>query len=157
MHIDFAQLNPLCYNYMSYYLLPYKKDQAIQIYIPIQCIEIDDEPPEALSMAWPETAKKRLTYILVAPILVPLWLTLPDTRTPRGKKFFPITFLGSICWIAAYSYLMVWWANMIGETADISPEVRIFVISLKSIFFHVKLTAPNLKLIATNYFLIARN
>lgn len=89
-----------------------------------QCIEIDDEPPEALSMAWPETAKKRLTYILVAPILVPLWLTLPDTRTPRGKKFFPITFLGSICWIAAYSYLMVWWANMIGETADISPEVR---------------------------------
>lgn len=82
-----------------------------------------DEEPEALSMAWPKTHRKRLSYIVVAPILVPLWLTLPDTRTPRGKKFFPITFIGSICWIAAYSYLMVWWANVIGETAKIPPEV----------------------------------
>lgn len=74
-------------------------------------------------MSWPKEGRKRLTYVLVAPILVPLWLTLPDTRTPRGKKFFVVTFLGSIFWIAAYSYLMVWWANVFGETADIPPEV----------------------------------
>ncbi|XP_037041812.1 sodium/potassium/calcium exchanger Nckx30C isoform X2 [Bradysia coprophila] len=82
-----------------------------------------DEEPEALNMEWPKSCRKRISYVLVAPILVPLWLTLPDTRTPRGKKFFPITFLGSICWIAAYSYLMVWWANVIGDTAQIPPEV----------------------------------
>lgn len=40
-----------------------------------------------------------------------------------GKKFFPVTFIGSIMWIAAYSYLMVWWANMVGETVRIPPEV----------------------------------
>ncbi|KAI4467413.1 sodium/potassium/calcium exchanger [Holotrichia oblita] len=40
-----------------------------------------------------------------------------------GKKFFPVTFIGSILWIAAYSYLMVWWANMVGETVLIPPEV----------------------------------
>jgi hypothetical protein len=40
-----------------------------------------------------------------------------------GKKFFPITFLGSIMWIAAYSYLMVWWANVSGDTIRIPPEV----------------------------------
>lgn len=40
-----------------------------------------------------------------------------------GKKFFPVTFLGSIVWIAAYSYLMVWWADMVGQTVDIPPEV----------------------------------
>lgn len=74
-------------------------------------------------MAWPKEGRKRLSYVLVAPILVPLWLTLPDTRTPRGKRFFVVTFLGSIAWIAAYSYLMVWWANVFGETADIPPEV----------------------------------
>lgn len=74
-------------------------------------------------MAWPSTNKKRLTYLLVAPILFPLWLTLPDTKTPRGKKFYPVTFIGSIVWIAAYSYLMVWWANVAGETAKIPPEV----------------------------------
>ncbi|CAG5093716.1 Similar to Nckx30C: Sodium/potassium/calcium exchanger Nckx30C (Drosophila melanogaster) [Cotesia congregata] len=66
----------------------------------------EDEPPEALDMTWPTSPKKRLTYILVAPILFPLWLTLPDTRTPR-----------------AYSYLMVWWANVTGDTILIPPEV----------------------------------
>lgn len=84
-----------------------------------------EEPSEPLSMAWPKEGRKRLSYVLVAPILVPLWLTLPDTRTPRGKRFFVVTFLGSITWIAAYSYLMVWWANVFGETADIPPEVRL--------------------------------
>lgn len=76
-------------------------------------------------MAWPSGTKDRITYLLVAPIIFPLWLTLPDTRTPNGKKFFPITFLGSIIWIAAYSYLMVWWAGVIGVTADIPAEVSI--------------------------------
>lgn len=83
----------------------------------------DDDEPEALSMAWPSGTKDRITYLLVAPIIFPLWLTLPDTRTPRGKRFFPITFIGSILWIAAYSYLMVWWANVAGDTAEIPPEV----------------------------------
>ncbi|XP_036140381.1 sodium/potassium/calcium exchanger Nckx30C isoform X2 [Monomorium pharaonis] len=84
----------------------------------------EDEPgPEGLNMSWPNSPRKRLTYILVLPILFPLWLTLPDTRTPRGKKFFPITFMGSIFWIAAYSYLMVWWANVFGDTVAIPPEV----------------------------------
>ena len=40
-----------------------------------------------------------------------------------GKKFFPVTFVGSIVWIAAYSYLMVWWANVVGDTVRIPPEV----------------------------------
>ncbi|XP_030377171.1 sodium/potassium/calcium exchanger Nckx30C [Scaptodrosophila lebanonensis] len=88
----------------------------------IKAPEIEDEP-EPLSMAWPDTARKRLTYVLVAPLLVPMWLTLPDTRSPRGKRFFPVTFIGSILWIAAFSYLMVWWANVAGDTARIPPEV----------------------------------
>lgn len=40
-----------------------------------------------------------------------------------GKKFFAVTFIGSIFWIAAYSYLMVWWANVAGDTVRIPPEV----------------------------------
>ncbi|KAK4884587.1 hypothetical protein RN001_000858 [Aquatica leii] len=83
----------------------------------------EEDTPEAMDMSWPSEARKRITYILLAPIVFPLWLTLPDTRSPRGKKFFPITFLGSILWIAAYSYLMVWWANIVGKTVRIPPEV----------------------------------
>ncbi|XP_031785453.1 sodium/potassium/calcium exchanger Nckx30C isoform X3 [Nasonia vitripennis] len=85
--------------------------------------EDEEEIQEALNMAWPNSSKKKITYLLVAPILFPLWLTLPDTRTTRGKKFFAVTFIGSILWIAAYSYLMVWWANVVGDTVQIPPEV----------------------------------
>lgn len=45
----------------------------------------DDDGNEPLDMSWPDSSRKRLTYMLVAPILFPLWLTLPDTRTPKGE------------------------------------------------------------------------
>ncbi|KAI9563916.1 hypothetical protein GHT06_011384 [Daphnia sinensis] len=83
----------------------------------------DEEAAKPLDLSWPEGTRKQLTYLFLAPILWPLWLTLPDTRTPQGKRFFVITFIGSILWIAAYSYLMVWWANLTGETVYIPPEV----------------------------------
>ncbi|XP_046447857.1 sodium/potassium/calcium exchanger Nckx30C-like isoform X1 [Daphnia pulex] len=83
----------------------------------------DDEVIKPLDLSWPEGTRKQLTYLFLAPILWPLWLTLPDTRTPQGKRFFVVTFIGSILWIAAYSYLMVWWANLTGETVYIPPEV----------------------------------
>uniref|UniRef100_A0A8C5TV91 Solute carrier family 24 member 2 n=1 Tax=Malurus cyaneus samueli TaxID=2593467 RepID=A0A8C5TV91_9PASS len=83
--------------------------------------EEDEEQP--LSLAWPETPRKQLTYLLVLPIVFPLWATLPDVRKPTSRKFFPITFFGSISWIAFFSYLMVWWAHQVGETIGISEEI----------------------------------
>ncbi|XP_035223379.1 sodium/potassium/calcium exchanger 2-like isoform X2 [Stegodyphus dumicola] len=82
-------------------------------------IEVD----EPLDISWPTTNKKRITYILMAPIIFPLWLTLPDVRRDEKKKWFFITFLGSILWIAIFSYLMVWWATVVGQTIGIPNEV----------------------------------
>ena len=45
----------------------------------------EEEGNEPLDISWPDTTRKRITYLLVAPIVFPLWMTLPDTRTPRGK------------------------------------------------------------------------
>ena len=39
------------------------------------------------------------------------------------KKWFAVTFILSIVWIAGFSYLMVWWANQTGETIGIPDEV----------------------------------
>ncbi|XP_071542446.1 sodium/potassium/calcium exchanger Nckx30C-like isoform X2 [Panulirus ornatus] len=83
----------------------------------------DEEETKPIDLRWPDTCRKRITYILVAPIIIPLWITLPDTRTPRGKRLFFITFLGSIMWIAVFSYLMVWWASTVGVVINIPPEV----------------------------------
>ncbi|XP_053155887.1 sodium/potassium/calcium exchanger 2 isoform X2 [Hemicordylus capensis] len=83
--------------------------------------EEDEEQP--LSLAWPDTPRKQLIYLAVLPIVFPLWATLPDVRNPSSKKFFPLTFFGSISWIAVFSYLMVWWAHQVGETIGISEEI----------------------------------
>uniref|UniRef100_A0A3Q1J0U8 Sodium/calcium exchanger membrane region domain-containing protein n=1 Tax=Anabas testudineus TaxID=64144 RepID=A0A3Q1J0U8_ANATE len=85
--------------------------------------EGEEEEDQPLSLSWPESNRKRFTYLLIIPIVLPLWLTLPDVRKPTSKKFFPITFLGAICWIAGFSYLMVWWAHQVGETIGITEEI----------------------------------
>ncbi|XP_069026469.1 sodium/potassium/calcium exchanger 2-like isoform X2 [Embiotoca jacksoni] len=85
--------------------------------------EDEEEEDQPLSLSWPESNRKRLTYLLIIPIVLPLWLTLPDVRKTSSKKFFPITFLGAICWIAAFSYLMVWWAHQVGDTIGITEEI----------------------------------
>ncbi|XP_064014015.1 sodium/potassium/calcium exchanger 1 [Pogoniulus pusillus] len=83
----------------------------------------EDGNDEPLSLEWPETRKKKAIYLFLFPIVFPLWSTLPDVRNPDSKKFFVITFFGSIIWIAAFSYLMVWWAHQVGETIGISEEI----------------------------------
>ncbi|XP_057710964.1 sodium/potassium/calcium exchanger 2-like isoform X5 [Corythoichthys intestinalis] len=88
-----------------------------------EAAEDEEEDDQPLSLSWPESGRKRFTYLFIMPIVLPLWLTLPDVRKPSSKKFFPITFLGAICWIAAFSYLMVWWAHQVGETIGITEEI----------------------------------
>ena len=82
----------------------------------------EEEESEPLDMSWPDTWSKRISYLLVLPLILPMWITLPDTRKPECRKFFPITFIGSILWIAVFSYLMVWWSTITGEAFSIPPE-----------------------------------
>ncbi|XP_057187729.1 sodium/potassium/calcium exchanger 2-like isoform X2 [Triplophysa rosa] len=85
--------------------------------------EEEEDEDQPLSLAWPDTPRKRAMYLLILPIVFPLWLTLPDVRRETSRKFFPLTFLGSISWIAVFSYLMVWWAHQVGETIGITEEI----------------------------------
>ncbi|KAG1649722.1 Sodium/potassium/calcium exchanger Nckx30C [Nymphon striatum] len=83
-----------------------------------------EEVDEPLDMSWPDSCRKRVSYVLVAPIIIPLWLTLPDTRRQEKQKWFPLTFIGSILWIAVFSYLMVWWATVVGDSINIPTEAN---------------------------------
>nr|XP_025043595.1 sodium/potassium/calcium exchanger 1 [Pelodiscus sinensis] len=83
----------------------------------------EEENEEPLSLNWPETRRKQAIYLFLLPVVFPLWLTVPDVRNPNSRNFFAITFLGAIVWIAAFSYLMVWWAHQVGETIGISEEI----------------------------------
>ena len=39
--------------------------------------EKNDKP---LSLKWPDTPRKQATYLFLLPIILPLWLTVPDVR-----------------------------------------------------------------------------
>ena len=41
----------------------------------------------------------------------------------ESRRWYSITFIGSILWIAGFSYLMVWWAKEVGDTIGISEQV----------------------------------
>uniref|UniRef100_H3DPW3 Solute carrier family 24 member 2 n=1 Tax=Tetraodon nigroviridis TaxID=99883 RepID=H3DPW3_TETNG len=88
-----------------------------------EILEEEEDEDQPLSLAWPDTIRKQITYLVILPIVFPLWLTLPDVRRETSAKFFPITFLGSISWIAFFSYLMVWWAHQVGETFWVTEEI----------------------------------
>ena len=44
----------------------------------------EDDENQPLDLSWPDSCRERITYILFLPIIIPLWLTLPDTRKASG-------------------------------------------------------------------------
>ncbi|RCN38515.1 K+-dependent Na+/Ca+ exchanger family protein [Ancylostoma caninum] len=94
--------------------------QKSKIKIQLSITSGEEQP---LDLSWPEAPLKRVIFVLLAPITFPLALTLPDVRKPSWRSWFIVTFVGSVLWIALFSYLMVWWANTIGETFAIPTEI----------------------------------
>ena len=111
--------------------------------------EEDDGDP--IDMSFPKDGgwKQIVIYLFSFPIMFPLFITLPDTKNPKSefapfrvgqlhctvltlnlihlfiseRKLYPITFIGSIVWIAIYSYLMVWWTTIVGDAIGIPSVV----------------------------------
>jgi len=83
--------------------------------------EIEDTRP--IDLSWPNRWKDRLVYIIKAPIMFPMYLTMFDVRKPEKIRFYPWTFFMSTIWIGAYSYLMVWWATVVGDTFEIPTSI----------------------------------
>ncbi|XP_070774146.1 sodium/potassium/calcium exchanger 2-like [Enoplosus armatus] len=110
--------------------IPNSSNVAVEVTPPMNGVaggdeggEEEEDEDQPLSLAWPDTIRKQITYLVILPIVLPLWITLPDVRRETSAKFFPMTFLGAICWIAFFSYLMVWWAHQVGETFWITEEI----------------------------------
>lgn len=61
-------------------------------------------------------------YILVLPLVIPMTFTIPDVRRPGWSPWCYLAFMISIGWIGLFSYFMVIWAEIIGNTIGI-PSV----------------------------------
>jgi len=63
-----------------------------------------------------------LQYLIVFPLVLVLACTVPDVQRPGWGKWCYLSFFLSICWIGAFSYVMVTWTEIIGNTLGI-PSV----------------------------------
>lgn len=61
-------------------------------------------------------------YLLVLPLVACLTFTIPDVRRPGLAKWCYVSFLLSIVWIGFFSYWMVNWTELLGNTIGI-PSV----------------------------------
>lgn len=67
-------------------------------------------------MAW-------VKYIILLPIVATLTFTIPDVSRPGCGKWCYFSFVTSIVWIGVYSFLMVEWTEIIGNTLGIPSVV----------------------------------
>lgn len=86
-------------------------------------VEQLEEEEEPLDLSWPSGWRSRISYIILAPLVFPMWITLPDVRRQDKKKWFWCSFFGSIVWIAIFSYLLNWWTNTVGTTIGLTDEI----------------------------------
>ncbi|XP_011499733.1 PREDICTED: sodium/potassium/calcium exchanger 3-like [Ceratosolen solmsi marchali] len=73
--------------------------------------------------SWPNNGFERCWWILTWPINAILLITIPDCRRPVLRKWYPLTFLMCIVWIAVMSYLVGWNITVIGDTLTIPDSV----------------------------------
>ncbi|XP_077988612.1 sodium/potassium/calcium exchanger 5-like [Glandiceps talaboti] len=71
----------------------------------------------------PEEWWKRILWVISLPLCLILFITLPDCREQRWRKWFMVTFLMSTVWLSLLSYIMVWTITVIGFTLHIPDDV----------------------------------
>jgi len=81
----------------------------------------DDEPANPYEV--PDSTGSKIFWALTLPMTVLMFYTVPDCRKPNRKNWFFATFMMSIFWIGALSFLMVWMAEAFGNAVGIPPPV----------------------------------
>ena len=69
------------------------------------------------------TPVEMIKWVIFVPLIGLLCLTVPDVRQPGKQKWCYVAFFLSICWIGVYSFFMVAWAEIIGNTLTIPTVV----------------------------------
>jgi len=62
-------------------------------------------------------------YIICLPLVFLMTFTIPDVSRPGMAKWCYVSFFMSIAWIGAFSYFMVDWAEIVGNTIGVPPDI----------------------------------
>ncbi|XP_047486057.1 probable sodium/potassium/calcium exchanger CG1090 isoform X3 [Penaeus chinensis] len=83
--------------------------------------EMKDEDVSPWTM--PVGVGERVSWVVKLPLVALHHFTTPDCRRERFRRWYLFTFIMSMLWIAAYSYIMVWMITVIGFTLGIPDTV----------------------------------
>ena len=64
-----------------------------------------------------------MTYLILLPIVTVLTLTIPNVSRPSCRNWCYFSFVVSLLWIGVFSYFMVDWVEMVGNTMGVPPIV----------------------------------
>ncbi|XP_046422704.1 sodium/potassium/calcium exchanger 4-like [Neodiprion fabricii] len=96
--------------------------------ISIKVIEAAEPVEEYVEPGTPFTIPKRslpgkMWWFFLWPLRLLLFVTVPDCRYKRVRKFYPLTFFMCIFWIAVTSYIVSWMITVVGDTIGIADAV----------------------------------
>ena len=84
---------------------------------------IEEVEDEGIDLTFPDTLRARIMYCITAPLIFPLYYSMPDVQKEAKQDKWPFTFVGSILWLGCMTYVMVWFAVVVGESLRIPDEV----------------------------------
>ncbi|XP_054932746.1 sodium/potassium/calcium exchanger 5-like [Dermacentor andersoni] len=87
------------------------------------CKIVEQEEHESVWSMPDEGSVSQILWVLFWPARFLLHFTVPDCRRPSMRKWFPLSFVLSVVWIGAVSYVTVWMVTIIGFTLGIPDSV----------------------------------
>lgn len=91
----------------------------------------DDDDDDGDLLDKPEGGVALAIWYFSLPIYIPLWYLTPQ---PTGENWtFPVPkfvfcFLVSLCWIAGFAFLLVWWVEILGEVIGVPDVIMGFTV-----------------------------
>lgn len=100
-----------------------RNEQSQKVVNVLTVAAIDEDESISISFPYGDNWKGKLRWALTIPLVFPLWCTLFDVREKRYKKYYGLTFIGSMMWLGIFSFLMVWWATVVAWCWNIPSQV----------------------------------
>ena len=81
----------------------------------------DDGPFDPFEV--PEDALGKFVWAINLPLVVMMWMVIPDCQRDDRANWYPLSFINCILTIAVLAYVMVWMATLFGKVTGIPDAV----------------------------------
>lgn len=88
-----------------------------------QAEEAAEEDEPGVSLDFPDGCQARLVFLINAPLIYFMYYTIPNAQEEKWRNWCYFAFFMSIVHIMIYSYLMVWFATIIGDVFMIPEKI----------------------------------